>query len=103
MNKEQAIARFGSRMALAKALGIDNSTVTRWKQVPSWHQKTIETLTDGELKADTPTLKERGQTKKVCFTIPVETMRLFKKVCRKQHLSMSEKVTELVEKDITLS
>ena len=103
MNKDQAIARFGSRMALAKALGIDNSTVTRWKQVPPWHQKTIESLTFGELKADSPVVKERGQTKKVCFTIPVDTMKMFKKLCRKQRLSMSEKVTELVEKDIILS
>lgn len=52
MNKEQAIAHFGSPTELARALGIDPAAVSQWGEtVPILRQLQIEELTKKALKA----------------------------------------------------
>lgn len=101
MEKEQAIEFFKTRTHLAEALGVDNSTVTRWKKIPMWHQRAIETLTGGKLKAERKPEKKQAEMYKVCYMIPTETYRNFKKLCVKQRVSMCKKVTELIQNEIT--
>ena len=59
MKKSEAIAWFGSQNKLAKFLGVYQSNVSTWKEIPAHHQKTIEEHTKGELKAEDQDKKER--------------------------------------------
>lgn len=53
MKTAQAIAHFKTQTALAKAVGLDQSTVSTWKEYPPpLRQLQIEALTGGELKAE---------------------------------------------------
>lgn len=52
MTKQEALAFYeGNQSALARALGIDQSTVNQWKRVPLHRQLQLEALTGGKLKA----------------------------------------------------
>ena len=53
MTKEDAVAAFGTQIALAKALGITQGTIAGWDKVPVLRQLQLEALTEGQLKADT--------------------------------------------------
>lgn len=53
MTKEEALAHYGGNQSeLARALGIDQSTVNKWKRVPVTRQLQLEALTSGRLRAD---------------------------------------------------
>lgn len=52
MTKEEALLWFGSQHKLAKFLGVAQSNVSGWKQIPPHHQRTIELHTQGELMAE---------------------------------------------------
>lgn len=55
MKTKDAINFFGSRKALADALGIDRSAMHHWgEDVPELRQYQIEVLSNGALKADQP-------------------------------------------------
>jgi DNA-binding transcriptional regulator YdaS (Cro superfamily) len=54
MKIEQAIKHFGSQVALADALGVQQPAVSMWKtrgKIPHLQQIRIEHLTQGALKA----------------------------------------------------
>lgn len=53
MNLSDAAAHFGSKKALAKACGISEQAVQKWRKtgIPDARQFQIEQLTDGALKA----------------------------------------------------
>ena len=101
MDKKKVIEYFGSALALAAELGINHSTISRWKSVPPWHQKTIEGLSGGQLQADPlpPPVKKESLVTKACFYIPMDTLRAFKQHCKNHDLVMSRKVAELLEKE----
>lgn len=48
-----AVEAFGTRMALAKALGIERSAISQWEAVPPRRAMEIEALTGGRVKAKT--------------------------------------------------
>jgi hypothetical protein len=52
MDKATAVAHFESESALARALGLSQSTVWGWKTIPGVHQLKIEEITEGKLLAD---------------------------------------------------
>lgn len=53
MTKDQALAYFdGNQSKLGRALGVDQSTVNKWKAVPPLRQLQLEAITKGKLKAD---------------------------------------------------
>ncbi|HHQ4925307.1 TPA: Cro/CI family transcriptional regulator [Aeromonas veronii] len=57
MKTEHAIEHFGSKAAIADALGIKKSAVSQWGDtIPKGRAYQIEVLTGGKLKA-TPTTK----------------------------------------------
>lgn len=50
-----AVAHFGSRAALAKALGVTKGAISQWgSKVPELRAYQIQTLTGGKLKVDEP-------------------------------------------------
>ena len=51
MQKDQAIAYFGSQKKLADALGLSQPTISSWRSIPAEHQLKIEELTRGALLA----------------------------------------------------
>ena len=60
MKKADAINHYGSPTLLAKALGITLQAIGQWgEEVPLLRQYQLESLTDGQLKADNakPTAK----------------------------------------------
>jgi hypothetical protein len=59
MQKEEAIAWFGSQQKLANFLGVAQSNVSSWKNIPRHHQDTIEKHTQGRLCAVDNTKKQR--------------------------------------------
>jgi hypothetical protein len=59
MQKEEAIAWFGSQRKLAKFLGVAQSNVSSWKNIPRHHQDTIQKHTEGQLCALDNTKKQR--------------------------------------------
>lgn len=57
MKTVEAVAHFGNRVRLARALGIEPSAVSQWgEQPPRGRQFQIELLTRGQLKAVRPVL-----------------------------------------------
>lgn len=52
MTKEEAILWFGSQHKLAKFLGVAQSNVSGWKEIPPHHQNTIEQHTNSHLIAE---------------------------------------------------
>jgi transcriptional repressor of cell division inhibition gene dicB len=53
MNTKDAAAHYGSKTALAEALGISRAAVSLWGDtVPEARQYQLEILTKGKLKAD---------------------------------------------------
>jgi hypothetical protein len=54
MRKSEAIEFFGSQVAIAKALGIAEPSVSTWEDdaVPPLRQLQLEALSGGKLKAD---------------------------------------------------
>lgn len=60
MQKSEAIAWFGSQNKLAQFLGVAQSNVSGWKNIPKHHQKLIEAHTNGALTTeDRATHKQR--------------------------------------------
>lgn len=61
MRTQDAIDHFGSRSALARALGINAASTYSWRdEVPPLRQLQLEALTDGKLRAD-PRFKPEAQ------------------------------------------
>lgn len=63
MKIDQVIAHFGSQVALAEALGVQQPAVSMWKsrgKIPHLQQIRIEHLTKGKLKAK-PLLPPKGK------------------------------------------
>ena len=58
MTKQEAIAYFGSQGKLARALGISQPPIVRWKKVPAYRQYQLEQITSGKLRMD-PELVQR--------------------------------------------
>lgn len=55
MQIKTAVALFGNKARLARAIGVKPPSVTRWSQgeaVSEYHQLKIEKLTGGKCKAD---------------------------------------------------
>lgn len=53
MKTELAVDYFGTKVAIADALGIKKSAVSQWGDtIPKGRAYQIEVLTDGKLKAD---------------------------------------------------
>ena len=53
MTKDEALAFYAdNQSALARALGIDQSTVNKWKRIPALRQIQLERISGGRLKAD---------------------------------------------------
>lgn len=55
MTLDQAVEHFGSRAALARAVGVSPQAVQQWGEtgrIPRGRQFQIEVITRGELKAD---------------------------------------------------
>jgi DNA-binding transcriptional regulator YdaS (Cro superfamily) len=55
MTYDQLISHYGTQSAAASALGINQSSVSEWKErgsIPRLRQLHIEILTKGKLKAD---------------------------------------------------
>lgn len=53
MTKNQAIEHFGTQVALAKALGIEQPSVAGWGEYPpALRQLQIEKVTGGKLRAE---------------------------------------------------
>ncbi len=50
----QVVQHFGSKTALAKALGIEPQAIYQWKSVPPRRALEIEKLTDGLFQAHNP-------------------------------------------------
>lgn len=66
MKRSEAIAYFGGNASeLARALGMDQSSIHSWKndRIPLGRQFQLELLTKGALKADKPTAKPRKAAK----------------------------------------
>lgn len=64
MNIDAVIARFGTQMDFAKALGVTSAAVSQWVQaraMPPARALQVEQLTNGEIKARD--LKTTGFTK----------------------------------------
>lgn len=51
MTKDQATNYYGNQSALARALGLHQSTVNKWTEVPVLRQIQLERLTKGALVA----------------------------------------------------
>lgn len=61
MKTVDAIAHFGNKNRLAKALGITRCSVSHWGEiVPALRAYQIEKLTDGKLKAPSLPRAKRG-------------------------------------------
>lgn len=60
MTYQELIAYFGSQSKAAKAIGINQSSVSLWKAVgiPALRQLHIEKVTNGALKADEVEMKK---------------------------------------------
>lgn len=53
MTYEQVLSRYGTQIALAKALGITQPTISAWgRTVPPRYQYQLEVISGGELRAD---------------------------------------------------
>lgn len=53
MKKADAIQYFGSQAALGKAVGVSQAAISKWPDdVPKLRAYQIESLTNGELKAE---------------------------------------------------
>jgi len=52
MRKKEAVAYFGTQVALARALGIGKSAVSEWASIPIDRQCQLEVVTLGKLKAN---------------------------------------------------
>lgn len=52
MNLQTAVMHFGSKAALARALGIKRAAVGEWKTIPIGRQCQLEIVTQGALRAD---------------------------------------------------
>ncbi len=60
MTKDEAINRFGSQVALAKALGMSQSTISTWGEYPPpLRQLQIEKITGSKLKAERNVFERR--------------------------------------------
>lgn len=97
MTKDEAISWFGNKNRLANMLGIDASNINRWQNIPRWHQRSIERMTGGKLKAD----PDKGSTMlRATYFIPAKSHKEFKKYCRKKKQPMSKKIHELIEREL---
>ncbi len=61
MEKSEAIQFFGGQCKLADFLGVPQSNVSVWKNIPKHYQEHIEAFSDGALKADKMHKKVRYQ------------------------------------------
>lgn len=65
MKIDNAIKHFGSQVALADALGVQQPAVSMWKtrgKIPHLQQLRIEHLTNGKLKAQPLMASKKKQT-----------------------------------------
>jgi transcriptional repressor of cell division inhibition gene dicB len=62
MRKADALAHFGSKAAIANALGITRPAVGQWGEViPYFSALRLEELSEGELHVDADAYDERGR------------------------------------------
>ncbi|WP_421268588.1 Cro/CI family transcriptional regulator [Aeromonas veronii] len=60
MKTELAVDYFGTKAAIADALGIKRSAVSQWGEtIPQGRAYQIEVLTDGKLKADSRSIPQQ--------------------------------------------
>lgn len=103
MTKDEAIKWFGSRAELARQLGVSATNVPKWTEIPKWHQKSIERITNGELKADPDDENPNKEMKRVSYYIPKANYELFKNMCKKQDISIRSKINDLIEKELRMT
>ncbi|WP_406568325.1 Cro/CI family transcriptional regulator [Aeromonas caviae] len=74
MKTESAVKHFGSKAAIADALGIKRSAVSQWGDtIPQGRAYQIEVLTGGALKADhAPTSGQPRPSQRVAPGTPLE-------------------------------
>lgn len=66
MKLDQVIKHFGSQLAVAKALGTTQPTISNWKArggIPHIRQLQIEHVTKGKLKAQSFAVLQRAKNK----------------------------------------
>ena len=64
MKKSEAILYFGSQSKLAKALGLQRASVSKWgDEVPPLRALQLEELTNGALKADRSKIFSANESK----------------------------------------
>jgi 3-deoxy-7-phosphoheptulonate synthase len=62
MKTTEAIAYYGSKAALARALRLTRGAITRWgEEPPVGRQHQLQALTLGQLRADDPVLHRRRE------------------------------------------
>ncbi|ECJ2444979.1 Cro/Cl family transcriptional regulator [Salmonella enterica subsp. diarizonae] len=65
MEIQKAVDIFGSKAAIARALGVSQPAVTRWGEtIPKGRALELEKLTDGALKCDLSLYKGRQRKNK---------------------------------------
>ena len=52
MKKQDAISHFGTQAALSAALGVSESAISQWDEIPPIRQLQLEAATGGVLAAD---------------------------------------------------
>ena len=63
MKTTEAISYFGTKAALARALGVTRGAITRWgEEPPIGRQHQLDRLTYGRLRVDDPVLHRRPET-----------------------------------------
>jgi len=97
MDKEQVLDHFGSGVAVAKLLGINNSCISRWDEIPLNHQRTLQRLSKGKLKAVEPPKKEKEPVVRVCYNLPKSVHDKFRKQCRKEKKPMTRMAIKLIQ------
>lgn len=66
MSKDEALKFYeGNQSALARALGLDQSTVNKWAAIPPLRQLQLERVTGGRLKADPDAFARKPARRKV--------------------------------------
>lgn len=93
MHKSEAIAWFGSQHKLAKFLGVSQSNVCAWKNIPKHHQVVIQTHTEGQLIAE-------DNTKKARYMCSIEKMYL--DILSEHALNLGVPVVEIVRRAIKM-
>jgi DNA-binding transcriptional regulator Cro len=72
MKKSEAIAYFGGVGKLAAALGVHQSTVSCWREIPGLRQLHIQWLTSGRLQASPDVFANRRRSRAKPELISIE-------------------------------